>query len=424
MTKVASLFGLESLTVLWTGSCCALHRPRGEIKSFGPFRVVSCTLCRVGGQVAFSAGSDAFKFGTHGFLHSRPGTSRDSRPSRVVRGTSGAAAPPARLPSGERPGPDRAGCLLSGLGPWPLPFGMGPVRPNSHPSGPQLKSRWACPPLSGELSESRVPTVTGQIVRRSIRLRASPRPAGRGPPTLRRRGTSLAAAPHARLPSDERPRPLAEAGSGRLPALGTWPMASTFRYWPRASDYSPFRAAAQVTLGLPASRWRTIRVSGADGYGPNRAALDTITCEPTARRPGSPGAPTAIVPAAAPEFGLGLRPVGPGHRLVRLAPAAAAVRPRSSRAVSSPSQFPVAHGPGQFPAAHGPSVPRVSSPWLTGRQCPWSVPRGSRAVSSPGQIPSAHGPSASESDPVAHRPSVPRVGAVGAGPGRYLWPKG
>jgi len=85
----------------------------------------------------------------------------------------------------------------------------------------------------------------------------------------------------------------AEAGSGRLPALGTWPMASTFRYGPRTSDFSPFRAAAQVTLGLPASQWRTIRVSSADGYGPNRAAFDTVTCEPTARRQGSPNAPTA-----------------------------------------------------------------------------------------------------------------------------------
>jgi len=146
MTKVASLFGLESLTVLWTGSCCALHRPRGEIKSLLPLpsrglhvlssRRPSCLFRRLG---RFQVRDSRF----------RPGA---SRPSRVVRGTSRAAAPPARLPSGERP------------------------------------------------------------------------------------------------------RPRAGAGSGRLPALGTWPMASTFRYWPRASDYSPFRAAAQVTLGLPASR--------------------------------------------------------------------------------------------------------------------------------------------------------------------------
>ena len=248
MTKVASLFGLESLTVLWTGSCCALHRPRGEIKSLRPLpsrclhvmpsRGLSCLFRRLG---RFQVRDSRF----------RPGA---SRPSRVVRGTSRAAAPPARLPSGERPRPGRAGCLLSGLGPWPLPFGTGPVPPTTRPSGPLLKSRWACPPPGDELSESRVPTVTGQIVRRSIRLRASPRPAGRGPPNFRRRGTSRAAAPPARLPSGERPRPRAGAGSGRLPALGTWPMASTFRYWPRASDYSPFRAAAQVTLGLPASR--------------------------------------------------------------------------------------------------------------------------------------------------------------------------
>ena len=85
---------------------------------------------------------------------------------------------------GLRPG--RAGCLLSGLGPWPLPFGTGPVPPTTRPSGPRLKSRWACPPLGDELSESRVPTVTGQIVRRSIRLRANPLPAGRGFPKFRR----------------------------------------------------------------------------------------------------------------------------------------------------------------------------------------------------------------------------------------------
>jgi len=99
-------------------------------------------------------------------------------------------------------------------------------------------------------------------------------------------------------------------------------------------------------------------------------------------RPESPELPKATVPAAAPEFGLGLRPVGPGHRLVRLAPPAAADSPHGSQAVSSPGQFPVAHGPGQFPAAHGPSVPRVSSPWLTGLQLP-SQPRGAQAVSSP-----------------------------------------
>ena len=36
------------------------------------------------------------------------------------------------------PRPGQAGCLLSGLGPWPLPFGTGPVPPTTHPSGPRL----------------------------------------------------------------------------------------------------------------------------------------------------------------------------------------------------------------------------------------------------------------------------------------------
>jgi len=176
LTKVASLFGLESLTVLWTGSCCALHRPRGEIKSLRPLpsrclhvlpsRRLSCLFRRLG---RFQVRDSRFLALSARHVSSESGRTRDFR----------AAAPPARLPSGERPRPDRAGCLLSGLGPWPLPFGTGPVRPTTRPSGPQLRSRWGCPPPGDELSESRVPTVTGQIVRRSIRLRASPRrPAG------------------------------------------------------------------------------------------------------------------------------------------------------------------------------------------------------------------------------------------------------
>jgi len=154
-------------------------------------------------------------------------------------------------------------------------------------------------------------------------------------------------------PSGVRPRPRAEAwsgrlpapGLGRLPAPGTWPVASV------PSDRAPYVRLLALqgsgsSLGLSAPRCRSIRVSSADGYGPNRAAFDTITCvrdpRPAGRCPVAPG------------------PVCCGWR--RLLPPSV---PRGSRAVSSP---------GQFPVAHGPSVPRVRSPRLTGLQLPSQTP--------------------------------------------------
>jgi len=245
----------------------------------------------------------------------RPPSLQDtSRPSRSCDG----------LP-GPRPRPRLHGCLREGgrchglgrIGPAPelgpgrglCPFGSGPVRPTTCPSGQLLKFEPIRLPNRVPMPDDPSHACTAAFGR------------------------------------------AAAAGSGRLPAPETWPVACV------PSDRAPYVRLLALQgsgsrLGLSASRCRSIRVSSADGYGPNRAAFDTVTCvrdpRPAGRCQGAPG------------------PVCCGWR--HLLPQSV---PRGSRAVSSP---------GQFPVAHGPSVPLVSSPWLTSRQFPGSDPLGSRAV--------------------------------------------
>jgi len=221
------------------------------------------------------------------------------------------------------------------------PIGTGPVRLTACPSGQRLKFEPIRLPMPDDpsLKCRRVRAVSCDVRYGYVLIHC-------------RVATST--------PSGVRPRPRAEAwsgrlpapGQGRLPAPGTWPVASV------PSDRAPYVRLLALqgsgsSLGLSAPRCRSIRVSSADGYGPNRAAFDTITCvrdpRPAGRCPVAPG------------------PVCCGWR--RLLPPSV---PRGSRAVSSP---------GQYPVAHGPSVPLVSSPWLTSRQFPGSDPLGSRAVS-------------------------------------------